>query len=180
MNCGVPGWTPLRVKWHHRLLWLGQIRNQCPVDTLLQEDVRRLDVTMYDSLLMRRGQPGSDLHPNPQDLKGLKVPVRSMRDCSDSPSMYCITSSGASRSVSTLWMGTTCSCTMAAARARGKSLTSRPATCQIGNKHLDGDGAIQFRIECFEYNSHASGANQPFDFVSSQSPQHFRVRRRRQ
>ena len=39
-----------------------------PLDAVLQKHVRRFDVAMDQPLLVRGGQPGGDLHANPQDL----------------------------------------------------------------------------------------------------------------
>ena len=45
-----------------------------PLDAVLQQDVRRLDVPVDQPLGVRRRQPGRRLHPDPQDLAKLQRP----------------------------------------------------------------------------------------------------------
>ena len=46
-----------------------------PLDAVFQEDVRRLDVAMDDTLLVGSGQPGGDLQTNPQSLLQAELPL---------------------------------------------------------------------------------------------------------
>ena len=93
MYCGVPATTPVCVRL--RVVdraGQAEVGDLDPLDAVLQQDVRRLDVAMDQPLRVGGRQPRGRLHADAEDLVELQRPLRvESFCCSDMPGSYCIT-----------------------------------------------------------------------------------------
>ncbi len=146
-----------------------------PLDAVLQQDVRRLDVAMDQALGVRRGQPERRLHADPKDFLGAQRAVavdpvleRSAVDAGH----HQVREAGLRIGVD----GVDGDDVIVDDRRGGLGLAEEPPTCgaaggELRGEDLDGHHPVQRRVDRLEDDPHAPLAQHPDDLVRPESSQ---------
>ena len=174
---------PVRVNEYSSAAWAKpKIGNDDPSKIVLQHDVGRLDVAVNHSLSMGGLQPGGDLQADPHDLPRLQRSVpfdQFLKRMAGNILHHQKRDVGSRLHVvdrDDMFVNDRCG----SARFARKSLPGHAAAGQMRRKNLDGDRSIEFGIEPLENHPHPAGAEKLLDVVTADSPEHLRMRGRRQ